>query len=232
MRLVIYTRTSTANGNGQDSLGAQEDVCRAWAAAQGHEVVSVFRDEALSGGLPVAERHGLLSALAMLDSAQADGLVVHRLDRLARELHVQEAALAHAWAAGDHVAVFEAVAGEVMRDDPDDPMRTFVRQVMGAAAELERRLIRARLQGGRKRKAERGEWVGGHRLHRRYGFAVEDGRYVPVPEEQAVIARMGELREEGQTYRAVAAALTDEGHAPPAGDIWHATTVRKVLVRP
>ena len=35
-----------------------------------------------------------------------------------------------------------------MRDDPDDPMLTFVRQVMGASAQLERGMIRARMQGG------------------------------------------------------------------------------------
>jgi DNA invertase Pin-like site-specific DNA recombinase len=49
MRLVAYLRTSTGNGNG-DSLGAQEDACREWATAHGHEVVSTFEDRGVSGG--------------------------------------------------------------------------------------------------------------------------------------------------------------------------------------
>lgn len=50
----------------------------------------------MSGALPVHERPGLLAALEALEADEAHGLVVHRLDRLARELHVQEAALVHA----------------------------------------------------------------------------------------------------------------------------------------
>lgn len=231
MRLVAYVRTSTQNGAGQDSLEAQADACRAWAEANGHEVVGVERDKALSGRLGVEQRPALLSALIALEDGHADGIVVHRLDRLARELHVQEAALARAWSAGDHVEVFEAVEGRIKRDDPDDPHRTFLRQVLGASAQLERGLIRARLQGGRRRKAARGEWIGGHRLHRRYGYEVIAGRYERVEREQQVIDRMAELRAAGGVYRAVAATLNAEGIEPPAGREWHAATVRKVLVR-
>ena len=231
MRLIAYTRTSTQNGAGQDSLEAQADACRAWAEANGHEVVGVERDEAMSGRLGVEQRPGLLNALLALEDGQPPGIVVHRLDRLARELHVQEAALARAWGAGDHVEVFEAVEGRIKRDDPDDPHRTFLRQVLGASAQLERGLIRARLQGGRRRKAARGEWVGGHRLHRRYGYEVMDGRYVPVDAEQEVIARMAALRAEWRHLSRRRGGAQRRGSEPPAGREWHAATVRKVLLR-
>jgi hypothetical protein len=55
--------------------------------------------------------------------------VVARLARLARALTVQKASLAVAWQAGGHV--FTADAGEVLRDDPANPMRTALRQVVG-----------------------------------------------------------------------------------------------------
>ncbi len=166
-----------------------------------------------------------------LEEGAADGVVVHRVDRLARELHVQEAALAQAWAVGDHVEMFEAVEGKIKRDDPDDPHRTFLRQVLGAAAQLGRGLVAARLQGGRRRKAAQGGWVGGHRLRRRYGYEVIDSAYVPVESEQTVISRMRELREEGKTYRDVAAALDGDGVASPGGGTWGFSAVRKILAR-
>ena len=168
MRLIAYVRTSTLNGAGQDSLDAQADACREWAEAHGHEVVAVERDEAMSGSLGIEQRPGLLRALMGVEDGTAEGIIVHRIDRLARELHVQEAALARAWSAGAHVEVIEAVDGPIKRDDPNDPMRTFVRQVMGASAQLERGLVSARLQGGRRR--------GSFRVRARAHEAALDGR--------------------------------------------------------
>lgn len=235
MRLTIYTRTSTLNGAGQDSLSAQEDTCRAWAEATGHAVVSVFRDEALSGGLGIGERPGLRAALVALEDNAADGIVVHRVDRLARELHVQEVALAHAWSVGDHVHVFEASeGGEIKRDDPNDPQRRFLRQVMGAAAELERGMIRARLHGGRRRKAQRGGYVGGPRLHRKYGYHLEQGEYVPDAAEQEAVSKILSYRSTAPAplpYAAIADVLNAQDIAPPSGAAWYAMTVRRIAVR-
>jgi DNA invertase Pin-like site-specific DNA recombinase len=92
--------------------------------------------------------------LTLIEKQSVDGLVVARLDRLARTLTVQEAVLAHVWKHGGKV--FSCDVGEVFEDDPSDPMRTFVRQVMGAAAQLERGMIAARMRAGRERKAEKG----------------------------------------------------------------------------
>lgn len=231
MKLVTYCRTSTKNGAGQDSLGAQADACHAWAAEHGHESVAVERDDGLSGGLGPEGRPGLQRALLALEQGEADGLVVHRLDRLARELHVQEAALAHAWSAGEGIHIFEAVEGEILRDDPSDPHRRFLRQVMGAAAELERGLIRARLAGGRERKAAAGGYIGGTRLHPRYGYELVDGAYVPVEGEQAVIARIASLRAAGASWAAVADALNSEAVPPPSGAQWYPMTARRIAQR-
>lgn len=60
----------------------------------------------------------------------------------------QEALLATVWRRGGRV--FVVGLGEVIEDDPDDPDRTFVRQVMGAAAKLERSLIVKRMADGKR----------------------------------------------------------------------------------
>jgi hypothetical protein len=59
-----------------------------------------------------------------------------RLVRLARTLVVQEAVLGHVW---KHTGrVFAVDVGEVLQDDPDDPMRTAIREIMGVFAQRER----------------------------------------------------------------------------------------------
>lgn len=229
-RLVSYIRTSTNGGANGDSPAAQEDACRAWATANGHEVVAVLADRGVSGKLPPEERDGLLAALVAVEAGEADGLVVHRLDRFARELHVQEAALARVWSAGGHV--FEAVEGEVRRDDPDDPYRRFVRQVMGAAAELERGLIAARLRQGRRRKSERGGYIGGWvPMGWRVAGQGAEAVLVEEPTEQELRRRLRDLRDAGRSYRRVADRLNDDGIPTAGGGRWYAMSVKRALDR-
>ena len=54
------------------------------------------------------------------------------------------------------VKVFAADTGEVHRDDPDDPMRTAIRQVMGVFSELDHSMVAKRLRDGRLAKAAAG----------------------------------------------------------------------------
>lgn len=231
MRLVSYARTS-GSGDGEDSFEVQEARVCAFATRGGHEIVRCVRDEHVQGSVPLDERAGLLAALLAVQAGEADGVGVSVIDRFARELHVQEAALAALWKIGEHVTVFEVDRGEILRDDPEDPYRTFLRQVMGAAAQLERGMIRRRLSHGRRRKAAVGGYTGGPRLHPRFGYRVDDGEYVRHEEEYAIIVRMHELHDTPRSYRAVAAALAAEGHeAPTIGGEWHDTTVRGILKR-
>ncbi len=226
-KVVGYVRVSTANQALGDGPAAQDEAIRAWVVEHGHQVVGVCRDDGKSGTLEDTDRPALLDALALLEAGDADVLVVHRLDRLARALHVQEAVLARAWAAG--ASVWEVVGDrEVLRDDPDDPMRTFVRQVMGAAAQLERGMVVARLQGGRRRSMARGGYVGGWIG---YGYRRDGHRLVPIDFEQRVIARLIDLRQEGATLREIAMQLNAEGIEPKNGGPWSPSGVRSVLYR-
>lgn len=233
MKVIGYVRVSTRQQAEGESLEAQEEAIREWAAAAGHEVVAVFADEGESGTLEAIDRPGLLDTLAGLESKLGDCLAMLNLGRLARALHIQEAVLAQAWEY--EAEVWEAgPARQVLQDDPDDPMRTFVRQVQGAAHQLEAALVRVRLQGARRRKASRGGYVGGREP---YGWErIGEGReaeLVEVADEQATIARMKGMRKrgKGKTYRAIAEALNSKGIPAKGGGPWHHTAVRAVLVR-
>lgn len=225
VNLVAYLRVSTDRQADEGfGLDVQEASIQRWAAGAGHTIVASFRDEGISGAKDLDDRPGLAAALTSAEVAE--GIVVAKLDRLARSLTVQEAVLAQAWKHGSRV--FSADVGEVLEDDPDDPMRTFVRQVMGAAAQLERGMIAARLRAGRRMKASKGGYAFGSP---RFGRRAEERELVADPVEQAVISRMAELRSEGSSLKVVAATLNLEGLRPKRGDRWHPETVRRVLQR-
>jgi hypothetical protein len=115
----------------------------------------MFPEEGRSGALDLEDRAALTAAIDLIATGKADGLVCYSLDRLAREITVQEAILAKVWEeAGGRVVTSDQ--GEILRDDPDDPMRTAMRKMAGVMYELDRRLVVARLRRGRRLKAERG----------------------------------------------------------------------------
>lgn len=84
-RLIAYCRVSTEEQTRGVSLEEQEERCRKYAEAMGHEVVKVYVDKGVSASVHPEDR-GL--GLAMLDceANEADGLVAMSLDRYSRSL--------------------------------------------------------------------------------------------------------------------------------------------------
>ena len=230
VRLVSYLRVSSEGQLEGYGLDAQRRTVRAWAKANGHRIVHPCVDEAISGALEAAARLGLVCALDAITTGVADGVVVARLDRLARQLTVQEATLALVWQHG--ARVFAVDTGEVHRDDPDDPMRTAIRQVMGVFAELDRKMVAKRLRDGRLAKAAAGRKAVGDYP---FGYAATGkGRerdVGPTEAEQKVVARIVELRRAGRSYREIAKALDTEGQKPRRAASWSAAAVRNVALR-
>ena len=231
MRLVAYLRISSDTQLDGLGLEVQEQAIRAWARTHRHRIVGTFTDAGVSGATAAVDRPGLSAALlALQQPPDAEGLVVARLDRLARSVTVQEAALAVAWRAG--ARVFTADAGEVLADDADDPWRTALRQVVGVFAELDRRMVVKRMRDGRRAKAETGRKATGSYP---YGYAgAGKGRHrdaAPFDAEQAAVRRILDLRSAGSTYRAIASTLDAEGFRPRRADSWSSMSVRNIAVR-
>ena len=230
MRLVAYLRVSSETQLDGFGLDSQEQAVRSWVKVNGHRIVHTCRDEGVSGTFDAADRPGLASALDALAGGTADGLVVARLDRLARSLAVQEAALAAAWRLG--AAVFAVDGGEVREDDPDDPMRTAMRQMRGVFAQLDRGQVVKRLRDGRRSKAASGrKAVGAYAYGYKGHGAGRERDAVPDNAEQAGVRRINELRREGASYRAIASTLDAEGHPPRRAKAWSPMAVRNVAIR-
>jgi len=221
MDAVIYLRVST-NGQALDGYGLdiQKYDCERYAERAGLNVVAVFREAATSGTLPAAERPMLMEALGYLRDDLADVLVVARLDRLARALTTQEVILAEAWKYGTEVHA--ADLGRVPQDDPDDPMRTAMRQMAGVFAQLDRAMTVKRLRDGRKAKKAKGGHPSGS-----YPFGwSKDGQ---VPAEQRVLAEVHAMRRAGHDWQAVADCLNERGLSPRRATAWTTANLRKVV---
>lgn len=227
MRLVAYIRVSTDRQAEKGfGLDVQRQTVKAWAKAHGHRLILIACDEGISGTKEAADRPGLTEALQTLQEGRGEGLLVPRLDRLARSLSVQEAALAHVWRSCGHV--FSCDTGEVHADSPDDPMRTALRQMMGVFSQLERSMLTARMSAGRQLKAQRGGYAYGAPP---LGYRAHDGSLVRDDTEQATLERARQLRAEGKSLRAIASTLEHEGHKPKRSTKWHPQTVAAVLQR-
>jgi DNA invertase Pin-like site-specific DNA recombinase len=126
-------------------LAQQEQSIRAFLRQQGVRQFRFFEDRGVPGA--VEDRPGLAELLAEL--RPGDVVVVARLDRLARDLLTQEFLLREIRQRGADLVSCSDTEADYLQDDPHDPTRKLVRQVLGAISEFERALIKLRLQRGR-----------------------------------------------------------------------------------
>lgn len=221
---VGYARVSTAGQEDRHGLDAQEDGIRALMKREGFTALNGVLRETANGDLPAEERPLLAEALALVRDGHAAVLVVDALDRLDRTLTGQEATLALVWQGGGRVFTR---AGEVPRDDPDDPMRTAMRQMQGVFAQLEKATIKARMRAGKRAKAARGGYVGGRPP---FGWRAQGGQLVEVTTEQAVIRTARRKRKQGWSLEQIAAWLQREtAHRPRGGGNWTKVAVWRLL---
>jgi DNA invertase Pin-like site-specific DNA recombinase len=211
-KAFAYLRVS---GKGQvegDGFTRQRAAIKAYAAAHEIKIAREFRDEGVSGTKDLENRPALLDLMTALHSNGTKLVLVERLDRLARDLMVQETIIGDLRKNG-----FELIS--VAEPDllQDDPSRKLMRQIFGAIAEYEKTMIVLKLRGARLRmRAKRGRCEGAK-------------PYGELPGETAVIERMHALRAEGMGFDRIAAKLNEEGVRPRRGERWWGLTVNKIL---
>lgn len=223
LRVVSYVRVSTQE-QAENGLGAdvQREAIREWAADRGHEIVVELADEGESGSL--AERDDLGCALRAIRGDAAEGIVVYRLDRLSRDLILQEQLIAEIWR---HGSLFSTSAAEasVLKDDPDDPTRKLIRRIIGAVNEFEKDMIVLRLRNGRRHKRKQGGYAGGFIV---FGFRNNGGTLEVDPGPAAVVAWIFELASRGVSPGEIARRL-DGTPTPQGGKAWSRQAIHGIL---
>jgi DNA invertase Pin-like site-specific DNA recombinase len=221
-KAVGYIRVSTTEQVSGFGLDIQEKAIREYCKANGLQLTDVFRDEGISGSNGLESRVGLAEALAKLKAGEASSLVVYRLDRLARDLILQETLVERL---RDQGTPAKSASEPDLDTDTDDPTKVLIRQIVGVVSQYERAVIKGRMMSGKAAKAAQGGYLGGRVP---YGFRLEQGQVVPDDAEQVVVALVGRLKAGGSSLREIAVQLQAQGFRPREGDHWHPNTIRRI----
>ena len=130
-KIIGYCRVSTSNQKEEGTIDLQRQALNEYAELKGYKLVIVFKDDGVSGGLE--NREGLADMFNYLaDNKEVEGVLIFKLDRLARDLYTQEHIIKKL--AGLNVRLISTVEGDLINDDP---MRTAFRQFVGLITEFE-----------------------------------------------------------------------------------------------
>lgn len=198
-----YLRVS---GKGQvdgDGFARQLAAIEAYAKVNGLRLAKVFREEGVSGTKELDNRPALQQLLAAVASRNVSVVLIEKLDRLARDLMIQETILRDLQRRG--VTLVSTMEPDLCSDDPS---RKLVRQIMGCIAEYEKSMIVSKLAGARKR------------MRARTGVCEGRKPYGERKGERRVIDRILALRAAGEAMDTIAETLNNEGLRPRSGRQW------------
>lgn len=199
MNILGYGRVSSVGQEEGDGYARQEVAIKEFCKRHNLKILFLV-EEAISGTIDgldrpkLAEFLGLNAARNSADPAHFDAIVVERMDRLARDLMVQELLIREFQKRG--IKLFSADQGELidMADACPDPTRKLIRQVLGAVAEFEKSNLVRKLHSARVRMGRMGGNVA----------------YGSRPGEAQTVVLIEDLRAGGASWREIADRLNEE----------------------
>lgn len=212
-KAFAYLRVS---GKGQvegDGFDRQLLAIKKYAAANDIKIVKVFREEGVSGANDIENRPALTELYAALAANGTQIVLVENLQRLARDLMVQESLIASLQRKG--FTLISVTEPDILEAEPS---RVLMRHIFGAINQYEKAMIVGKLRGARLRvKAKTGRCEG------RKPYGEREG-------EAQVIQRILSLKASGANLTAISNTLNSES-IPARKGIWHPAQVAKVLQR-
>lgn len=213
-KAFAYLRVS---GKGQvegDGFPRQLEAIKKYAAANDIKIAKVYREEGVSGTTDWIDRPAFSEMMTALLANGTRTVLVERLDRLARDLMVQESIIADFKRKG--LSIISVAEPDLCSDDPS---RVLMRQLLGAFFQYEKSMIVLKLRGARVRKRA----TDGHCEGRK--------PYGERPGEAKVIEQIQSLRDAGMAMDTIAETLNTAGTKPRKGSQWYGSSVRNVLLR-
>jgi DNA invertase Pin-like site-specific DNA recombinase len=197
------SRVGDRDGDRFVSPREQRERIRSVAERDGLRLVDTIEELDVSGGTPLAKRHGLRRAVELVEAKQAEVVVVAYFDRLVRSLTVQAEVVERIERAGG--AILAVDVGEVRADTAS---RWLSSTMLGLVAEYHRRSTSERTADAKRRAVMRGvppfpNVPPGYR--RRKDGTLEPDRHA------VAVAEAFRLRAEGATVMQVREHLRQNG---------------------
>lgn len=224
MNLVGYCRVSTDNQKEEGTIAIQERALEEFCKANSYQLVAVYKDEGVSGA--VENRPGLASLFTFLECSRGvHGILIYKLDRLARDLYMQEHLLREF--SKRSLQLYSTKESDL---NSTDPMRVAFRQFVGVVSELEKSFITMRLSAGRQKKATEGRYAGGGIP---LGYKLTQDKDLMVDEADAdTIMLIFKLRRKHWNLLQIADRLNVMDIPTARGGRWYASTVKYILENP
>ena len=206
-----------------DGPRRQEETIRAFCESNKVELRAVF-SETISGAVEGLSRPVFCEMLEAIENFRANGenvqgIVVERIDRLARELMVSEILLLEC--RKKSIKVFAADRGELLdlSENDGDPTRKLLRQITAALAEWEKNNIVLKLRKAREA------------VKRKTGRCEGRKPYGQTPNEILTLKVVDLMITPEHTRQQAADILNREGCLTRDGNEWNESTVSKLLKR-
>src|SRR5215204_521525 len=205
-RVGLYMRVSSEEQKTKETIETQDGFLREYCKLYRHEIAKIYKDEAISGTVPMGER---LAGHELLDDAKAgkfDVVLAYKLDRIGRTLLVVVDAHDRLQATG------VALRSATEPIDTSTPAGRLIFQMLASFAEFEKETINERTRDGKNRAYRNGVQPGVIP----YGYDIaEDGAFVVVEEEAVVVRDIIRNIAGGATLFAEAKRLNLQGILSP-----------------
>jgi DNA invertase Pin-like site-specific DNA recombinase len=206
-----YCRVSGPSQVEGDGFPRQREAIETYARANGLRIVRWFNEKAVPGKTEWEDRPAWSEMVLELNGVCT--IVIEKLDRLARDLMVQEHVITDLQARG--VKLVSVCEPDLMATDPT---RVLMRQIMGAIAQYDKSMLVAKLRASRDRKKKQTGRCEG---------ALPYGSPGTAAEEQEVLEKVRAMRGDGASWWACCDELNSMGYrtrprkGTPEGAEWY-----------
>jgi DNA invertase Pin-like site-specific DNA recombinase len=214
-RAFAYMRCSGRAQIEGDSFPRQHTAIEAYAAVNGIKIVRWFEEQGVSGKTEWDNRPAWVEMVGALDGVRM--IIVERLDRLARDLGVQE------WIVRElHKRGVTLVSTAEPDLGSEDPTRILFRQIMGAIAQFDKTMIVCKLRAARDRIRKRTGKCEGRKVF---------GSHPDFPREPEVLALIMQWHRDGGTFNEIAGRLNEARVSTRDSGRWFGATVSRIVRR-